>query len=270
MIRWFCRVAFFAILYSHAFLLNASLCTEETASTPSGVFVVPEDIPTPPADTIPYIRHEIKPARLVLPGVLIGLGVFGTAVDGMNDYHLFERSGGDNFIRADDYLEFGMLGWTFLGNFFAEPKHDWIDQLFMLGLAEGINIAMVQTIKHQVNERRPNRSGLSFPSGHTSDAFVGAHMAFREFRETNLLMAVSGYPLAAFVAFSRIYRNWHWVADVIGGAGFGILSVELAYMIYPSIHNTIAKSLNLKKRNSMAICPTINPKGAGVYLSFTF
>ena len=72
------------------------------------------------------------------------------------------------------------------------------------------------------------QSDFSFPSGHTSNAFLGAHMAYKEFKDSSPILAYSGYAIAAFVAGSRLYNNRHWVADVVAGAGFGILSAPFS------------------------------------------
>jgi membrane-associated phospholipid phosphatase len=58
----------------------------------------------------------------------------------------------------------------------------------------------------------------SFPSGHTMSAFCGAVILGQAYH----LQWVT-YPLAALVAYSRIYNQRHWPADVIAGAGLGLL-----------------------------------------------
>jgi len=73
-----------------------------------------------------------------------------------------------------------------------------------------------------------------------------------------------------FVAGSRLYNNRHWVADVVAGAGFGILSVELAYLTYFPIRNAIARKINRKAAQNMVIAPTFNEQGGGVYFSYSF
>jgi undecaprenyl-diphosphatase len=62
-------------------------------------------------------------------------------------------------------------------------------------------------------------TSLSFPSGHTSAsfAFVAAVFPYRRG------WAVAFLPLAAVIAFSRIYLSVHYFTDVLGGLAFGIL-----------------------------------------------
>jgi membrane-associated phospholipid phosphatase len=221
-------------------------------------------------DTIPEIEHTFHPKQLILPGSLIAAGILGTAIDGMSDFHLFNRGVNDDKLYFDDVLEYSLLGLTFAYNFAADAKHHWIDQIFLLGLAEWMNIVMVQSIKHTTDIRRPNYSNSSFPSGHTANGFVGAQLAYKEFKDTNPLLAFSGYPAAVLVGFARIYSNRHWLADVAAGAGIGILSVELSYLAYPYLRNEITRFLNRESRNKLVIAPVLHLNGGGVHISYVF
>ena len=136
--------------------------------------------------------------------------------------------------------------------------------LFLLGLME-------RRLKNWVNEPRPDGAPYSFPSGHTSNAFLGAHMAYKEFKDSSPILAYSGYAIAAFVAGSRLYNNRHWVADVVVGAGFGILSVELSYLIYFPIRNAIARRINRNVKNCPIVAaPVFSSNMAGFYLTYQF
>ncbi|MCK5218223.1 phosphatase PAP2 family protein [bacterium] len=61
-------------------------------------------------------------------------------------------------------------------------------------------------------------SNTSFPSGHTMSAFCGAAILGQAYH-----LEWVTYPLAALVAYSRIYNQRHWPSDVIAGAGLGLL-----------------------------------------------
>lgn len=219
---------------------------------------------------IPIVEYKFNPKQLILPASLITVGVLGTAIDGMNDYHLLSRGTKTRTMHVDDFLEWGMFGLTFVNDLIGKEKHKWTDQLCLLALAEGINGLIVQSLKKNLNEKRPNGSNYSFPSGHTANAFLGAHQNFKEFKESSMLLALSGYPLAAFVAFARVHSNRHWLSDVVAGAGFGILSVELSYLIYFPIRNAVAKNMNRKRENSFVFAPVVLPKGGGVCFSYSF
>lgn len=215
---------------------------------------------------IPVANYRFQAKSLILPASLITVGAIGTAIDGMQDFHLFSRRDSVKQIRVDDYLEWGMLGWVFICDLIGKEKHHWTDQLFLVALAEGLNAGMVQGVKHTFNITRPDGRPHAFPSGHTSNAFLGAHLAYKEFRDYSPALAYSGYAIALFVAGTRLHNNRHWVADVVAGAGFGILSVELSYLIYFPIRNAIKG----KGNDRLVVAPLVNGRGGGVFLSFRF
>lgn len=219
---------------------------------------------------MPVVPYRFSPKSLILPASLITVGAVGTAIDGMNDFHLFHRKDSVGRIHIDDYMEWGMLGWVFVCDLMGKEKHSWADQLCLVVIAEGLNAAMTRTLKYTVNEMRPDGRPHSFPSGHTANAFLGAHLAYKEFKESSPALAYSGYLLAAFVAGSRLYNNRHWVADVVAGAGFGILSVELSYALYFPLRNAIARKIHLKKSDRWVLAPTVTPEGGGFYFSYAF
>ena len=71
--------------------------------------------------------------------------------------------------------------------------------------------------------KRPNGADYSFPSGHTSSAFMGAcyiHFTF------GLGWAIVPYLLAGFTGYSRIWAKKHYLRDVIAGA---VLSFAVCY-----------------------------------------
>ena len=136
------------------------------------------------ADTIPIVEYHFQPKSLILPASLITVGAIGTAIDGMNDFHLFSRKDSVKQIKVDNYLEWGMLGWVFICDLMGKEKHSWVDQLCLVGLGEIINAGLTRSIKHLVNERRPDGGIHSFPSGHTANVFLGAHIAYKEFKDS--------------------------------------------------------------------------------------
>ena len=217
------------------------------------------------------VEYKFNPKSLILPASLITVGAVGTAIDGMNDFHLFARKDSVKQIHIDNYLEWGMLGWVFVCDLMGKEKHNWVDQLCLVALAEGMNGLMVQGLKSWVNETRPDGAPHSVPSGHTANAFLGAHMAYKEFKDSSPALAYSGYALALFVAGSRLYNNRHWVADVVAGAGFGILSVELSYLIYFPVRNAIARRMNKRASDCPVVfAPLLNREMTGLYLSYRF
>lgn len=224
-------------------------------------------------DSLPVTKAKYSKVPLkqfVLPASLIAVGAFGSSVDGMRDFHLISRKDSVSQIRIDDYLEWGMLGWVFMCDIVGKEKHSLADQFVLLAMAEGINAAAVHGLKNNIETTRPDGRPYSFPSGHTANAFLGAHMAYKEFKDSSPVLAYSGYAIAGFVAASRVYNNRHWLADVAAGAGIGILSVELSYLIYFPIKNLIIRKSGNKTANNLFLAPSIQREGGGFYLSYRF
>ena len=68
--------------------------------------------------------------------------------------------------------------------------------------------------------KRPNGGNNSFPSGHTSSAFMGAGFAHFYFGE---LWVIILYLLAGVTGYSRVVSENHWWRDVFAGAALGVL-----------------------------------------------
>ncbi|NIS38915.1 phosphatase PAP2 family protein [Candidatus Saccharibacteria bacterium] len=71
--------------------------------------------------------------------------------------------------------------------------------------------------------KRPDGGIYSFPSGHTSSAFMGA--AFFHF-QVGIVWAIIPYALAILTGYSRVWSGKHWVHDVVAGA---LLAIIITY-----------------------------------------
>lgn len=100
-------------------------------------------------------------------------------------------------------------------------------------MALGINAALVTPLKHLTKEERPDGSNnLSYPSGHTSTAFASAEFLRREYKDVSPWYGIGGYVAATATGALRMYKNRHWLGDIVAGAGFGIASTNLSYLLY--------------------------------------
>ena len=81
---------------------------------------------------------------------------------------------------------------------------------------------VTEGLKIAIHKRRPDGDCCkSFPSGHSSRAFVGASFIHQRY---GFKYSVPAYIAASYVAYSRVDADQHEVEDVIAGALVGILS----------------------------------------------
>jgi membrane-associated phospholipid phosphatase len=80
--------------------------------------------------------------------------------------------------------------------------------------------ALTTIAKPIINERRPNGGKSSFPSGHATTAFAFSSVIAMEH---SLPWGIAANAMAAFVGFSRINDNAHYLHDVIAGATVGTM-----------------------------------------------
>jgi len=103
----------------------------------------------------------------------------------------------------------------------ALVKHDREGQR-QFARAFAANALVTFGLKETVDKRRPNGKCCdSFPSGHTSFAFMGATFMHRRYGQD---YAIPAYAAATFVGYSRVDSDNHFVEDVIAGAAIGVLS----------------------------------------------
>jgi membrane-associated phospholipid phosphatase len=76
-------------------------------------------------------------------------------------------------------------------------------------------------IKEGTRRARPEGSGFSFPSGHTSAAFASATVIQQHY---GWKFGVPSYALAAYVGASRVEMRKHYLSDVAFGAVIGIVA----------------------------------------------
>lgn len=164
--------------------------------------------------------------------------------------------------RVDDYTWFVPAVSVYALNIAGvKGKHNFVDRTFLLGLSYTIASAVVLPVKKLTNELRPDGSNnLSFPSGHTSLAFVSAEFLRMEYKDVSPWYGIAGYAIAATTGYLRMYNNEHWFSDIVAGAGVGILSVQAAYWIYPKLKQKFTRN----KNGTAMIVPYYRDKEAGL------
>jgi hypothetical protein len=190
-------------------------------------------------------RRDNKPRMksFVVPAVLIGYGAVSLAGDNAIrrlDYSThaeLQEDFPDFFVKVDNYLRYipgiAVYGLDLIG---VKAKNDILDRSMMLVGSYALVSVASGTVKGLSNRSRPNGSNdHSFPSGHASMAFMTAEFLHQEYKDQSIWYSVGGYAVATGTGILRLYNDAHWVSDVVAGAGFGILSTKLVYLVYPYI-----------------------------------
>ncbi|MDR1562876.1 MAG: phosphatase PAP2 family protein [Dysgonamonadaceae bacterium] len=213
---------------------------------------------------------------LIVPPALVSYGIATRVspallhLDQRVDYQVLRNIG--RKYPVDDYIQYVPYAGIYVpGLFGIKSEHNLIDKTLVLGASLMICTSSVQISKRLTGITRPDGSNHhSFPSGHTATAFLGAHISFREYRNSAPWIGITGYGFAMTTGILRIMNRKHWLSDVLAGAGIGIMSVELAYMMLP-VYNKILKvnSFGIKNRQ-LAINPLIGKNGLGIGVIMVF
>lgn len=211
--------------------------------------------------------YKLDYRHLIAPTVFIGYGIVGLKNDGLKQLNLSTRDELNEHqprhISLDNYTQYAPAAMIYgLNAVGIKGSHNFRDRTVIYATSQLISAAFVVPLKYLVQEERPDGSNnLSFPSGHTATAFSSAQFMFREYKDTNFWLSISGYSFAVFTGVYRTINDRHWVGDVVAGAGFGILSTELAYWLFPKV-NGIFKG-NEKKMSTM-VMPYYQNKSYGI------
>lgn len=205
------------------------------------------------------VRFELK--QLIIPTILIGAGITWAVQENFDKSINKKISHGD--IMLDDILPAAIPASVYVLNWCGvHGKHNFIDRSVILGSASIVGLGTSYLLKNQIiSRKRPDHSeNNSFPSLHTTAAFIGAEFLYQEFKEKSIWYGITGYGLATCTGFLRMYNNKHWLSDVLAGAGIGILSTKLAYWVYPQIRKLYEGTVF----DRAEYLPYITPNGAGI------
>lgn len=217
--------------------------------------------------------HQFTYKKLIIPAALISYGVASLSIPSLknlNSSTQFEISEHKpDHIRMDNYTQLAPGVLVYGLNAFGVPgKHNFRDRSIIYGTSLLLASAITLPLKHITKEERPDGSNhLSFPSGHTAFAFASAQFMYREYKDTNFLLGISGYSFAVFTGVYRMLNNKHWFSDVVAGAGFGILSTEMSYWLYPKINQILGGK---NPHSQTMVMPFYQNKSIGIGLVKNF
>ncbi|GHV03569.1 phospholipid phosphatase [Bacteroidia bacterium] len=210
------------------------------------------------------------PALLVVVCVLRGTLGYGQINYPLSKFDRYiDKQVSQNYngkTSVDNYIQYApavaVYGLDLAG---VKAKHNFRDRTFVMASSYLLMAVTVNTLKYTVNVRRPDSSAEnSFPSGHTATAFTGAHILFREYKDTSPWIGIAGYATATATGALRILNRRHWVSDVVVGAGTGILCAEAGYLLLPVFHRVVGIP------NTLVIAPMVGNNTYGAGLAYTF
>lgn len=132
-----------------------------------------------------------------------------------------------------DYLRFAPVALPWVMKLAGQPTRSGWGRMAVSNAMSGIvTIGVVSGLKKIVAAGRPDGSDLnSFPSGHAAIAFMGATIMARELGWRSPWYTIGAYGFATGVSMERVISDHHFPADVVAGAGIGILATELGYFV---------------------------------------
>ncbi len=215
------------------------------------------------------LNNRLTYKTLAVPAILTAYGFAALGNKNLIKFNLSTkeevREDHPNFAtHIDSYSQFFPAATVFaLHAFGYKGIHNTADAAILYAMSMGISTAIVFPLKKITKEERPDNSNFnSFPSGHTSTAFVSAEFLRREYGQSNPWLAVAGYAVATGTGMLRVYNNKHWISDVAAGAGIGIASTKIAYWLYPKFNS----KNNKKVKNNVVAIPTLSGKTYGFSL----
>lgn len=210
--------------------------------------------------------------RIGVPSVLIGIGVLAhsprfnqTMYQAKLDMQAETQAafGTVNAHGLDDYTRHAPLaiayGLMATGHRGALPAASFT---LVYLLAHELDEGVVSNLKRLSAEPRPYdpRDLTSFPSSHTSQAFLTATLLHEQYGRQYPWASVAGYAVAAATGTMRVLGNKHWATDVLAGAGIGFLSAETVWHTYPALVRLLPEKISQK----LLVVPTYSAgQGAG-------
>ena len=257
---------FFSFIFAVCFpaLVSAQIAH---STEPDSISAKPKSILVPRGQNPPKLRS------FIIPAVFLGYGALSLGNNAIRnlDYSTRDELQEDHPVfanHADNYLRFVPAAAVYALNLAGiKGKHGVADQTGLYILSLGIMEGSTSIVKRAVDRKRPDGAdNYSFPSGHTASAFAAAEFLNQEYRDVSPWIGYAGYTVATATGVLRMYNNRHWVSDVVAGAGFGIASTKVAYLIYPHLRKLFVGKQSVK----YSLLPTYQQRTAGIAFSGTF
>lgn len=203
-----------------------------------------------------FLKLATLPTGIIVTGIIMDKGSIRKPIQ-------YEVQNSMNGFRThiDDYIQYAPIAQLYMADLagIKAKNNPWVQTKYLI-ISELITGGVCHTLKRVMYHRRPDGTRYSFPSGHTSQSFVAATVLYKEFKDTNKVLAYSGFLFSTATGVLRVVNNKHWVSDVLTGAGIGIVVTELVYHLRPFENRRANKSKKL------VILPKLSD-GVGLYMS---
>ena len=157
----------------------------------------------------------------------------------------------DNIYKyAGDIGQYAVPGYAAIFSWYKGDN----DGILMLAVHAGATSLMSHGLKLSVESARPHGGTKSFPSAHTSSAFVGATYLHSRY---GFQASILAYAYASFVGYSRVKLRAHWDRDIFAGAIIAAAFSQVFVSPYPH------------KRFNISILPTSSDVGVSANLSIS-
>lgn len=217
--------------------------------------------------------NTFRVAPFIIPAVFLTYGALAkgnnairdldrtTRAELQEDHPLFSE-------HADDFLRYVPAAAVYALNLAGiKGRHSLLDATGNYVVSMAIMSGSVALLKNQTHRLRPDGSSFdSFPSGHTGASFASAEFLKQEYKDVSPWIGYAGYAVATTTGIFRLYNNKHWVSDVVAGAGVGILSAKVGYLVYPHLKRLIMG----RKQTNFNVMPTYQNGAAGFSFSGQF
>ena len=220
---------------------------------------------------VPFAKKKPLKATLVTPGLLIGFGFL--TMDNpefLESNEAVQEGITRNYpgfrTKIDNYTQFAPLAAVYGLNLAGvKGKNNLVNLSILYALSSFINGTISKNLKTLTQQQRPDFPSFdAFPSRHTSTAFSNAELMRLEYKDKSAWYGVAGYSFAVATGSMRMLNNRHWLSDVVAGAGVGILSTRLAYLLYPWLQQKI--KLVYARKNKMMVAPMYQQGSFGLSL----
>ncbi len=231
-----------------------------------GLYGQKDSLSVKPAKQKSFLKQSIVPFSLIGAGLIINYS--NGAIGKENLQEQIQNAFPDFNSNVDNILLFVPTLTMYTADIFkVKSKNNAFDQTKYLTIALIANNLITFGLKKVTNEERPNgENNESFPSGHTSNAFVMAAVLHHEFIDTSPWLAYSGYLFATTTGVFRVLNNKHWVSDVLVGAGLGIIVTDLVYRFEPLKNWNPFNNKNIQT----TVAPSYYKNTAGLYVNIRF